>query len=89
MHWLWIISQAMMAKTLRFAYKTEVIDWECTIFKYFISQALDLVDFILTSLTLHEEEIQQIHLPMFLTALLCKAEVCYDWCIGYYIPQCN
>ena len=76
MHWLWIISQAMMAKTLRFAYNTEIIDWGCTIFKYFISQALDLVDFILTSLTLHEEEIQQIHLPMFLTALLCKVEVC-------------
>ncbi|CAG8507748.1 1615_t:CDS:10 [Paraglomus brasilianum] len=38
------------------------------------TEALDLVDFILTSLTLHEEEIQQIHLPMFLTALLCKAE---------------
>ncbi|CAG8680344.1 18141_t:CDS:10 [Gigaspora margarita] len=35
---------------------------------------LDLVDFVLNSFKLHEEEIEQIHLPLFLTALLCKLQ---------------
>ncbi|CAG8458839.1 9044_t:CDS:10 [Racocetra persica] len=36
--------------------------------------ALDLVGFVLDSIKLHEEEIEQIHLPLFLTALLCKLQ---------------
>ncbi|CAG8486931.1 23999_t:CDS:10 [Cetraspora pellucida] len=36
--------------------------------------ALDLVGFVLNSLKLHEEEIEQIHLPFFLIALLCKLQ---------------
>ncbi|CAG8547676.1 3387_t:CDS:10 [Dentiscutata erythropus] len=36
--------------------------------------ALDLVEFVLNSFKLHEEEIEQIHLPLFLTALLCKLQ---------------
>ncbi|CAG8453950.1 6582_t:CDS:10 [Scutellospora calospora] len=38
------------------------------------TSALDLVNFILNSFKLHEEEIEQIHLPLFLTALLCKLQ---------------
>ncbi|CAG8475177.1 8083_t:CDS:10 [Diversispora eburnea] len=34
--------------------------------------ALELMKFVLSSFKLHEEEIEKIHLPLFLTALLCK-----------------
>ncbi|RHZ59323.1 hypothetical protein Glove_364g9 [Diversispora epigaea] len=34
--------------------------------------ALELMKFVLNSFKLHEEEIEKVHLPLFLTALLCK-----------------
>ncbi|RUP50361.1 Dopey, N-terminal-domain-containing protein [Jimgerdemannia flammicorona] len=37
--------------------------------------ALDLVDFVLRSFKMHDEEVQQIHLPLFLLALVSKASI--------------
>ncbi|RUS22466.1 hypothetical protein BC937DRAFT_88992 [Endogone sp. FLAS-F59071] len=36
--------------------------------------ALDLVDFVLRSFKMHDEEVQQIHLPLFLLALVSKID---------------
>ncbi|CAG8433328.1 13062_t:CDS:10 [Ambispora gerdemannii] len=40
-----------------------------------VTKALDLVYFVVQEIKLHEEEIQQIHLPLFLTILLYKLQV--------------
>ncbi|RIA92963.1 Dopey, N-terminal-domain-containing protein [Glomus cerebriforme] len=39
------------------------------------TSALDLVDFVLNSFRMHEDEIEQIHMPLFMTALLCKLKM--------------
>ncbi|CAG8730026.1 1458_t:CDS:2, partial [Racocetra fulgida] len=40
-----------------------------------LDTAVSKIGFVLDSIKLHEEEIEQIHLPLFLTALLCKLQV--------------
>ncbi|CAI2173784.1 1528_t:CDS:10 [Funneliformis geosporum] len=39
------------------------------------TSALDLVDFVLNSFQMHDDEIEQIHIPLFVTALLRKLQV--------------
>ncbi|CAB4494243.1 hypothetical protein RhiirA1_417017 [Rhizophagus irregularis] len=39
------------------------------------TSALDLVDFVLNSFRMHEDEIEQIHMPLFMIALLCKLQM--------------